>query len=83
MALSEYTGRSPEGDDETVIGRVSRHARWDIDEPTRDTCTNCEAELSLGDRHLLVTLRARLGSRVDERRYLCNESCLREWVDES
>lgn len=79
MALSKYTGRTP-ADDERVIGRVSRHHQWTVADDDHETCAQCDTELSLDERHLLVTLRARPGGGAT-RRYLCDESCLGEWVE--
>jgi len=80
MVLSAYTGRSPVDDDRT-IGRVSRHHRWTVDGDLRDRCGHCGGELTPAERHLLVTLRAS-APLDDARRYLCDETCLREWVGE-
>ena len=84
MELSEYTGRTPTGDDQSiVIDRVSRHRRWEIDGEPQSECVNCGSRLLLGERHLLVRL-ARSAGRVDgDRRHLCNERCLEEWVGET
>jgi hypothetical protein len=83
MALSEYTGATPcDYDSDTIIGRVARHHVWDLTDESSEACANCGVDLLLQERHLLVRLtresrRARGG---EERHYLCNETCIREWV---
>ncbi|WP_425498528.1 DUF7576 family protein [Haloprofundus halobius] len=45
-------------------------------------CANCDRDLSLHERHVRVTLiEDDFGDAA--RRYLCNESCLNEWVGET
>jgi hypothetical protein len=79
MALSDYTGRSPGDGSEASIRRVSRHHHWDLGNGVEGDCAYCGAALNLKERHVLVTLE---GAREEGRRYLCDESCLRDWIDE-
>ncbi|MFC5368298.1 DUF7576 family protein [Salinirubrum litoreum] len=83
MALSEYTGATPrEYDSDTTIGRVARHHVWDLTDESSEACANCGVDLLLQERHLLVRLRrnGRSSRTGVERHYLCNETCIREWV---
>jgi hypothetical protein len=82
MALSDYAGRTPATDDrELRISRVSRHHHWDTGGAVSRRCVGCDAEISLADGHVLVTL----GTNADPHRqrvHLCDEGCLGEWVEE-
>lgn len=79
MALSDYTGLSPAGEPGSSIRRVSRHHHWNFGDGIETGCACCGAGLNLRERHVLVTLEDDDGA--DGRRYLCNESCLRNWID--
>ncbi|QCJ47707.1 hypothetical protein [Haloprofundus sp. MHR1] len=83
MTLSEYTGRHPRDASGGVrIGRAVRHHHWQPNGTRSEPCANCESTLSLHERHVLVTLvEDDFGDAV--RRYLCDERCLREWVEET
>ncbi|WP_224447358.1 DUF7576 family protein [Haloprofundus salilacus] len=83
MPLSEYTGRRPRGANRSVrISRAVKHHRWQPDGEPSEPCANCGIDLSLHERHVLVTLvEDDFGDAA--RRYLCDESCLREWVGKS
>ena len=84
MGLSEYTGRTPAGDEHgSVIDRVSRHHRWGIDGESEGECVNCGSRLRLRERHLLVRLAESAGGTADDRRHLCDERCLEAWIGES
>lgn len=83
MTLADYVGRTPPGSEEgTRIDRVTAHHVWEMDHESTATCANCGAELSLGERHLLVRLVARSTTGPVDRQYLCDERCVREWVGE-
>jgi hypothetical protein len=83
MALSDYTGATPHDCEAgTTIGRVARHHVWNLGEESTGTCANCGGDLRLQERHLLVHLDRTRPPADGERRYLCNESCVREWVGE-
>ncbi|WP_224269714.1 DUF7576 family protein [Haloprofundus salinisoli] len=83
MTLSKYTGRHPrDANDGVRIGRAVQHHHWHPNGTRSEPCANCESTLSLHERHVLVTLvEDNLGDAA--RRYLCNETCLSEWVDET
>jgi hypothetical protein len=78
MALSDYRGQTPRGETEAVIDRVTAHRVWDVGSDPAETCDNCETNLPLDERHLLVTLREAGRARQV---YLCDERCVAEWVD--
>jgi len=83
MALTDYVGRTPpEGAEGTRIDRVTTHRVWTVESETTAACANCGAGLSLGERHLLVRLVSRSATADVDRRYLCDEACVAEWVDE-
>ncbi|WP_129114936.1 DUF7576 family protein [Halegenticoccus tardaugens] len=80
MALSDYTGRRPGGTNgRTRIVRIVRHHRWDPEDDAVKPCINCGERLQLHERHVLVTLDE--GASGDARYHLCDESCVRRWVD--
>ncbi|KTG09860.1 hypothetical protein AUR64_09530 [Haloprofundus marisrubri] len=83
MPLSEYTGRRPRGaSGGATISRAVRHHHWQPNGEPTEPCANCGHDLSLRERHVLVTLvEDDVGDAA--RRYLCNETCLREWVDDA
>ncbi|ESS07485.1 MAG: hypothetical protein A07HB70_00024 [uncultured archaeon A07HB70] len=84
MALADYVGRAPpEGADGTRIDRVTAHRVWNLESETTATCANCGTGLSLGERHLLVRLVSRSATADLDRRYLCDETCVAEWVGET
>jgi len=81
MALTDYVGESPRDvESNLVVERVTTHHRWDPNADASERCSNCGTELDLAERHLLATLTSRSYSR-EERRYLCDENCVREWVE--
>ena len=82
MALSEYVGATPRDSDGAVIDRVTRHHRWTLRGDTTETCPACGDPLSLGERHVLVTVSDGSVTTLGDKHYLCDENCLREWVDE-
>lgn len=76
MALSEYAGQTPRGNEDATVVRVVPHRIWQPGQGRTETCHNCGEELELSKEHLLV---------VDERgrrtrRYFREESCVRAWV---
>ena len=81
MALSDYTGRTPETEPELVVGRVAQHHRWTMGGTETVQCPHCEATLDLHERHLLVTLSMESNYLPAGKRYLCDEACLRGWLD--
>jgi hypothetical protein len=81
MALSDYAGLTPAGEAESQISRVSRHHQWTTEEATTGRCAGCDAEISLSEGHVLVTLGTN-GDPYRRRVHLCDESCLGEWVEE-
>jgi hypothetical protein len=82
MALTDYVGETPRDVDAgLVVERVTTHHRWDPNAEAREHCSNCGTELDLAERHLLATLTSR-SYRRGERRYLCDENCVREWIRE-
>jgi hypothetical protein len=81
MALSDYTGQSPRGTgDAGEVRRVSRHTQWTVGDGARADCAACDGQIDLGERHVLVTLSDE-GNADSPRRHLCDETCLREWLD--
>jgi hypothetical protein len=84
MALTDYVGRAPpDGEDGTRIDRVTAHHVWNVDHESTAACANCGAGLRLSERHLLVRLVSRSTTADVDRRYLCDEQCVREWVGET
>ncbi len=84
MALTDYVGRAPsDGAEGTRIDRVTAHHVWDVDHKSTAACANCGTGISLNERHLLVRLVSRSQTPVVDRQYLCNERCVREWVEEA
>jgi hypothetical protein len=84
MALTDYVGRAPAGEAEgTRIDRVTTHHVWDVDPESTAACANCGTEVSLAERHLLVRLVSRSRTPTVDRQYLCDERCVREWVEGS
>jgi hypothetical protein len=81
MALSDYTGLTPQAEPGLVVGRVAQHHRWTMDAEETATCPHCDAVLDLHERHLLVTLSEESEYLPAGKRYLCNETCLRGWLD--
>lgn len=81
MPLSDYAGRSPGGDAAGCIRRVSRHHQWDLGDGVAADCAYCDAELDLHEQHLLAILEGSDAEGRLPRRYLCNEACLRAWLD--
>ena len=80
MALTDYVGEAPpDTDSGLVVERVTAHHRWDPNTDASERCSNCGRELDLAERHLLATLASRSYARA-ERRYLCDERCVREWI---
>jgi hypothetical protein len=82
MALSDYTGRTPQAEPGLVVGRVSQHYLWAMDATQTARCSSCDTVLDLHERHLLVTLSKESDYLPAGKRYLCDESCLRGWLDE-
>lgn len=81
MTLSDDTGLTPQAEPELVVGRVARHHRWTMDTTETVTCPQCGAVLNLHERHLLVTHSEESASLPAGKRYLCDEACLRGWLD--
>jgi hypothetical protein len=81
MPLSDYAGRTPGDGPAGEIRRVSRHHRWNVDGRAAADCARCGAAIDLGERHLLAVVDDGHGSD-DLRRYLCDETCLRDWIDD-
>jgi hypothetical protein len=77
MSLSEYEGRTLPGGDAT-IAHVVRHCRWKPEGSTWSRCRNCDAELDLSERHVLVAA-GRDGS--GDRYHLCDDGCVAGWLD--
>jgi hypothetical protein len=75
MALADYAGRSPQHEESATVARVSRHHKWSTEGASRSDCAWCGAELDLHEGHVLATL-----TGGDGRRFLCDETCLREWL---
>ncbi len=82
MALSEYVGMTPRDGDGASIDRITRHHRWTLRGDTTETCPACGDPLPLGERHVLVTVSGGHGRSLGDRHYLCDETCLSEWVGE-
>ncbi|MDS0293404.1 DUF7576 family protein [Halogeometricum luteum] len=78
MALSEYAGRSPRGEEDATVVRVVPHRLWRPGRTRTEPCANCGEEMVLSEEHLLVVVDER-GTRT--RRYFREESCIREWLD--
>ncbi|MUV57570.1 hypothetical protein [Halogeometricum sp. CBA1124] len=78
MALSDYTGQSPVGNEDATVVRVAPHRLWQPGRTRTEPCANCGDELVLSEEHLLVVLDER-GTRT--RRYFREESCVRAWLD--
>ncbi|MGM0591915.1 MAG: DUF7576 family protein [Halobacteriota archaeon] len=82
MPLSEYHGRTPRGyESDVTIGRVRSHRIWKVTANSDADCANCGSTVDGELPHLVVTL-TRGTYRDEERRYLCNERCVREWVED-
>ena len=82
MPLSTYAGRpAPDAPDGTRIDRVTAHQVWDVHGEATAACANCDERLNLRNRHLLVRLVTPSDADVDDRRHLCDEGCVREWVE--
>jgi hypothetical protein len=81
MALSDYTGLTPQAEPEMVVGRVSQHHLWTMNADQTAQCPHCDASLDLHERHLLVTLSKESEYLPAGKRYLCDESCLEAWLD--
>jgi hypothetical protein len=79
VALSEYTGLTPTAEPDLVVDRVAQHYRWTMDDTETVHCSHCGAVLDLHERHLLVTLSTGESDPV-ERRHLCHEHCLQQWL---
>lgn len=77
MALSEYAGRTPRGNEDATVVRVVPHRIWQPGRRRTETCHHCGEELELSKEHLLVVVDER-GRRT--RRYFREESCVRAWV---
>lgn len=81
MVLTDYVGCAPaDGPDGAQIERVTAHHVWAVDHESTAACANCGTGISLDERHLLVRLVTRERSPRIDRRYLCDERCVREWV---
>ncbi|MFB6167780.1 MAG: hypothetical protein ABEJ43_02920 [Haloferacaceae archaeon] len=82
MALADYVGRSPvDGPEESQIERVTAHHVWALDQASTAACANCGGGIDLDERHLLVRLVSRSRTPRVDRRYLCDEGCVQEWVE--
>ena len=78
MALSDYAGRSPRGNEDATVVRVAPHRLWQPGRTRTEQCTNCGDEMVLSEEHFLVVLDEG-GERM--RRYFREESCIRAWLD--
>ncbi|ELZ91663.1 hypothetical protein C440_15154 [Haloferax mucosum ATCC BAA-1512] len=78
MALSDYTGRSPTGGDDTIV-RVVPHRLWRPGDERIEPCTYSGEEIRLSEKHLLVVLER---DGVRERLYFRNERSLSAWLEE-
>ncbi|KTG21028.1 hypothetical protein [Haloferax profundi] len=79
MALSDYTGQSPDGRDETIV-RVVPHRLWRPGEERIEPCAYSGERLKLSEKHLLVVLER---DGVRERMYFRDESSLAAWVNKN
>ncbi|UIP00244.1 hypothetical protein Hbl1158_02415 [Halobaculum sp. CBA1158] len=77
MTLKQYLGQ-PHPDGDATVVRASTHYRWTPGERSLEACPSCGAELTLSERHVLVTLSRPVGG--DERRHLCDERCVDAWL---
>ncbi|MEF8818546.1 MAG: hypothetical protein V5A31_03385 [Haloferacaceae archaeon] len=81
MVLKDYVGLAPgDGPDGARIDRVTAHHVWAVEGSSTAACANCGTGISLDERHLLVRLVSRERTPRVDRRYLCDEGCVREWV---
>lgn len=82
MALSEYVGRTPRREPDLAVEHVTHHRRWSPERTLFGSCPVCDAEFDRSERHVLVTLGG--DGRADgDRRYVCSERCLAEWVSDA
>ncbi|SFR47038.1 DUF7576 family protein [Halogeometricum limi] len=77
MALSEYAGQSPRGNEDATVLRVVPHRLWQPGQTRTEACTNCGDELVLSEEHLMVVLEES-GRRI--RHYFREESCIEAWL---
>jgi len=76
MTLREYVGRRhPNG---ATVAHAATHYRWTPGGRAHGRCPNCDAELELSERHVLLTLSGEIGG--DERHHLCDERCVAAWL---
>jgi len=76
MTLREYVGRRhPNG---ATVAHAATHYRWTPGSRAHGRCPNCDAELELSERHVLLTLSGDIGG--DERHHLCDERCVAAWL---
>lgn len=81
MSLSDYTGTTPPGFDESAqIQRINYHRLWDQRGESIEPCANCGTDLRLSERHIVVRLRLSPDDDQEAARYLCDERCLHTWV---
>ncbi|ELK55983.1 hypothetical protein D320_01693 [Haloferax sp. BAB-2207] len=79
MALSDYTGRSPTGRDETIV-RVVPHRLWRPGDERIEPCTYSGEQIRLSEKHLLAVVER---DGVRERRYFRDESSLSAWLEKN
>ncbi|AFK18592.1 hypothetical protein E6P09_07380 [Haloferax mediterranei ATCC 33500] len=79
MALSDYTGQSPTGREDTIV-RVVPHRLWRPGDERIEPCAYSGEDIRLSEKHLLVVLER---DGVRERMYFRDERSLAAWLEEN